>query len=114
MPCDYPPTKLRQAWGEAVVGVLNALADRAVQRLGVKFQAPQHSASDADATEEGSGEGEQDSAAAGGGGDGVVEDVFAAGMTVSDDDEDGSAEHPMVVGYVEVSVYSERNNSEFY
>lgn len=39
-PATFPPTKLRQGYGDAVCGVLNALCDLVLETTNFTFQAP--------------------------------------------------------------------------
>ena len=39
-PATFPPTKLRQGYGDAVCGMLNALCDLALEATNFSFQAP--------------------------------------------------------------------------
>jgi estrogen-related receptor beta like 1 len=42
IPFEFGPIKLRQGFGEAVLYVLNALSDKALQSMRYKFKKPVH------------------------------------------------------------------------
>ncbi|KAG5460416.1 MAG: intra-flagellar transport protein 57-domain-containing protein [Olpidium bornovanus] len=44
--CDFPPAKLRQGYGDAVLYVLLSLVDRALTATGFKFEKPVHKVED--------------------------------------------------------------------